>query len=267
MMRWGVLIAIPLILLAGALIVGPIPQSPAYHGFADGQAFYGIPNFANVVSNLAFLLFGGIGLRRCLRQRPDGALAAWTFFFLAFVVLGFGSAYYHWAPANGTLVVDRLAMTLAFAGLYVALLSEYVDERVEKALLLPAALIGIASVLYWDWTGDLAPYFAFQGTMFVSVAVILLGFNSLFGQKGFILWALILYAIAIAFEQLDHRIFTWTLGATGGHAIKHVFAGLAAVPLYMMLSRRPPIPHAAAVEDAIGTVGDGAEARESTREG
>jgi len=34
----------------------PIAQDPRYHEFADRRAFFGIPNFWDVVSNIPFLL-------------------------------------------------------------------------------------------------------------------------------------------------------------------------------------------------------------------
>ena len=37
-------------------------------------------------------------------------------FFLGLFLTGFGSGYYHWEPTNDTLVLDRLPMTILFAG-------------------------------------------------------------------------------------------------------------------------------------------------------
>src|SRR5882757_9254155 len=48
--------------LLGLLLVPPVPQSQIYHGFADHQTIYGIPNFWNVASNLPFMLVGALGL-------------------------------------------------------------------------------------------------------------------------------------------------------------------------------------------------------------
>ena len=46
-------------------------------------------------------------------------------------------------------------MTIGFMGLFVALLSEYVGGRLCRLLLVPALLIGFASVLYWQAFDDL----------------------------------------------------------------------------------------------------------------
>ena len=40
----------------------PIPQPAWYHQFADQRRWLGIPNFANVISNVAFALVGICGI-------------------------------------------------------------------------------------------------------------------------------------------------------------------------------------------------------------
>src|SRR5262249_32907020 len=59
-----------LLLLAGActplaaviFVRPPLPQDLAYHHFVDQRTLLGIPHFANVVSNVPFLLVGAAGL-------------------------------------------------------------------------------------------------------------------------------------------------------------------------------------------------------------
>src|SRR5437870_5136818 len=60
------------LLLLGVVVlalVGPIPQDPAYHRFADARPFLGISNFGNVVSNIPFLIVGAAGLWLVGRSR------------------------------------------------------------------------------------------------------------------------------------------------------------------------------------------------------
>ena len=237
---WGrvLLWALPLVALAVLFAFGPMPQPPDYHQFADRRAALGIPHFANVVSNLAFLLVGGLGLHHCIRYRPSGALGAWTVFFAGFVAVAFGSGYYHSNPGNGTLVWDRLGMGIGLAGIYAALMTEYVAARLGKYLLAVALAGALGSVLYWSFADDLRFYLAVQGIVFLSALVILACFENAYGQKRFFLWALVIYALAIACEQLDIPIFTLTGGVIGGHAVKHLLAALAAYLLYDMLRRR-----------------------------
>ena len=49
-------VAILTVVGAMALWHGPIAQLPNYHAFADQSARYGIPHFADVISNLGFAL-------------------------------------------------------------------------------------------------------------------------------------------------------------------------------------------------------------------
>jgi len=58
---WAVL-AIVLVAIVAIFLLQPIPQSEAYHNFADKRALFGIPNFLNVVSNLLFLVVGALGI-------------------------------------------------------------------------------------------------------------------------------------------------------------------------------------------------------------
>jgi hypothetical protein len=147
--------------LAVLMALEPIRQDPAYHILADARAYCGVPNFLNVTSNIPFLVVGAIGLIFCLRNPARGAMRSWSVFFLGVALVFAGSAYYHSAPDNSTLVWDRLPMTLAFMGLFAGLLTEHMDDRVERALLVPAVALGIASVAWWAYTDDLRIYVQF----------------------------------------------------------------------------------------------------------
>jgi hypothetical protein len=219
-------------------LFGPIHQPTFYHQFADQRAFLGIPHFANVVSNLAFLLTGGLGFHYCIRRRPLGALGAWAIFFAGFVLVSLGSGYYHANPNSETLVWDRLTMAVAFAGVHTALISEYVSARLERYVLVPVLVCALGSVLYWSVTSDLSFYYALQATVFLSAAVILSCFDSEYHQKRFILGAFAIYALALVCDFLDIQIFMAMGGVIGGHAIKHLFAAIAAYVVYWMLRRR-----------------------------
>jgi hypothetical protein len=155
-------------LLLGIVVVGslalmlsqpPFGEDPSYHDFADQRTFFGVPNFFNVTSNIFFLLIGIAGLRFCLGSHLGRARGAWMVLFAGVAFVSIGSAYYHWHPGSETLVWDRLPMTIGFMGLFVALLGEYVSERLGESILVPALLLGFSSVLYWDWFDDLRFYY------------------------------------------------------------------------------------------------------------
>jgi hypothetical protein len=54
--------------LTALLLLPPITQDQSYHRFADQRAFFGVPNFWNVVSNLPFIAVGVVGLRQFHRD-------------------------------------------------------------------------------------------------------------------------------------------------------------------------------------------------------
>ena len=58
-----------LLLMVAALVavmaLPPIAQDPTYHDFADNRTFFGIPNFLDVTTNLAFLAVGIAGVWLC----------------------------------------------------------------------------------------------------------------------------------------------------------------------------------------------------------
>ena len=100
------------------LSLGHIPQSVSYHQFCDTRTVWGIPNFANVVSNLPFVVIGIAGFLALKGSSVPGAIgASYVFLFLGIVFTGVGSAYYHLSPNNDTLVFDRLPMTIVFMSL------------------------------------------------------------------------------------------------------------------------------------------------------
>jgi hypothetical protein len=155
-----------------AFIVPAMPQPVAYHDFADHRAIFGIPNFLDVASNLAFLLVALIGfavvfLPGTVFEHASERLA-YAVFFLGMLLTAGGSAYYHLAPDNERLFWDRLPMTIAFMSLLAAQVSERINVRAGVALLVPMLAIGAASVLYWRATeragaGNVIPYGILQG--------------------------------------------------------------------------------------------------------
>ena len=130
-------------LVATMVLVDPVPQPPAYHLFADTRQIAGIPNALNTLTNVPFLLVGAYGMALCFKVK---APAAWLLLFISVAFVSAGSAWYHLAPTMASLVWDRLPMAVGFMGLFVALLSEYVDNRLRQ-LLLPAAALGFGVVL------------------------------------------------------------------------------------------------------------------------
>jgi len=225
--------------LGAAMALPPIAQDMTYHAFADQRAFLGIPNFFNVSTNLAFLAVGVAGVRLCIRASGTlGARWAWMTCFTGVVLVCFGSSYYHVAPDNDTLVWDRLPMSIGFMALLVAVVAEHVDPRLEKWLLAPAVLFGIASVIYWRCTGDLRLYVLVQFLPLFMLPLVLLLFTSPYTHRGLLLLALAIYLLSKVAEHYDAAVFAAMGETLSGHALKHLLAALSLLVIYWMLRRR-----------------------------
>lgn len=233
----GILTVLALLIV---LMQGSIPQDPMYHLFADSRTFLGIPNTLDVVSNILFLLVGGLALfklkcKGVLKVLDSNKLAYIALFFGA-VLVTIGSGYYHLWPDNQTLVWDRLAMTIAFMGLFSVIVSEFVSEKIGKIILLPMIALGLSSVIYWIVTetsgvGDLRFYVLVQFLPISMMPIILIFFKSRFTQIGAYWWLFLSYVIAKLTEHYDGEIFD-TLGVVSGHSLKHFVAALG---LYILL--------------------------------
>ena len=228
----------PLVVL---LSLDPIPQSSAYHDFADRRAFFGIPNFADVASNLAFLAVGLWGLACAPRWEAGEARFSWRILFAATALLCFGSAAYHLYPGNETLVSDRLAIGAICAALLVALLAENVAPCIQRFGLAPALLLGAASVLYWYWNDDLRLYVWMQLAPFVTVFVLLVLFPARHSHRGWLIFGLACYGAAKLAEIADDAVFASSAGILGGHTLKHLLAGAGIAGINLMLLRRRPV--------------------------
>jgi hypothetical protein len=225
--------------LAAVFIAAPpIAQDPHYHAFADTRALFGVRNFGNVLSNLPFLLIGLAGLGLCLSGRAEGATRAWSVFFAGTTLVAFGSGYYHWAPDSAALLWDRLPMTIAFMGLLTALVSEHVGERVESKLLVPAIVVGLASVAWWRYTGDLRLYVWVQFAPLLAILFMLSAFPARYSHRVYLLYGFTCYALAKLAEFADADIYRLTSGIVSGHSIKHLLAAGAPFFVYLMLSTR-----------------------------
>ena len=231
------LLAVLLGSLALMLTLDPIRQHAGYHRFADQRVILGVPNFFDVSSNVAFLLVGVTSVL-FLARRTVSLRFAWLTFFVGVAIVSAGSGYYHANPNDGTLVWDRLPMTIAFMGLFAAILGEYVDERLGKVLLVPAVLLGLFSVLYWHWFGDLRFYFWIQLIPLLTVPAVMILFRSRYSHGWVLLVALALYGLAKVAEAYDGEIFALTRQLFSGHTLKHLLAALSCLTVLAMLGRR-----------------------------
>lgn len=232
--RWIGMIALAMI-VAVLLLVDPIPQSPAYHAFADARAFLGISNFWNVLSNLPFLWVGAAGLIAIHRQRlqlaDEHLVTAYWVFFYGIALTAFGSGWYHLAPSNASLAWDRLPMTIGFAGMLTIIVCDLVSVRAGRLLLWPMLAVGAGSVLYWVYTesigaGDLRPYALVQFLPMLLIMMILIQHRRETARTR-VYWLMLgWYVLAKVLEYFDAQIFA-AGELLSGHSLKHVAAAMA----------------------------------------
>ena len=228
--RW-LLSVLAVVAIAAAFWLDRIPQDPGYHEFADSSVLFGIPHFWNVATNLPFLLVGLIGLAWRSRLRVQAPPTQYAVFCVGVVLVGLGSAYYHWAPSTPALVWDRLPMTVAFMALFSAVIQDRVSKRLGGILLWPLVFAGIATIVWWYLSeqagrGDLRPYAVVQFLPMLLIPPMLLLFKGRGLRDGWLWATLAAYVLAKFAEYFDAAIFSAS-GFLSGHSLKHLLAALA----------------------------------------
>lgn len=259
------------------LFYGPITQPEAYHHFINTRTLLGIPNAADVLSNAAFIIVGGLGLWRtaatairlktisaagglapALAGTPRGLplpitsidLLSIAIFFTGVLLTGPGSAWYHLSPNNNTLLWDRLPMAIAFAGLVAAIVSDRLRIRPITALatLIGLVTLGITSVLWWHFgelaspgNGDLRLYIVIQYGALLTAMALAFTPGRLYSRPILAL-PCGLYILAKVLESTDVQVFHATSQLVSGHTLKHLAAALAASVIIVALrpSRSAP---------------------------
>lgn len=222
---------------------GPIAQPARYHDFADRRPWLFIPHAADVLSNLPFLVAGWLGLHATLRlPRGTASRKAWVMFFAAVMLTSAGSAFYHWAPDNFGLAIDRLPIAWACAWLALALLAERVAAGFGQSAALLAAMLA-ASLSVWLWySGEVAGNSDLRAYLFVQfLPVLLIPVACALKREGLLdstdwFGAIGLYLAAKAFELHDGQVLN-TLGVVSGHTVKHLLAAATAFWLAWRLRR------------------------------
>lgn len=237
-LRTGLFWLVPALLLLLVMAgVKPLAQSADYHRFADARVVLGIENFLNVVTSLAFLVVSVPALLHGLSARVQ---PAWMVLFAGTAMVGFGSAFYHLAPADWTLTWDRLPMAVAFAGLVAVVTAEHLGEALGRRVLLPALFVSVGSVLYWQYSGDLRLYVWVQATALLVVPLALLLFPARYSHREYYMYAFVLYGLAKLAEFGDRALYDWTGEVLSGHSAKHLLAAAGIACLYVMLVKRAP---------------------------
>jgi len=224
--------------LLALAVWGPhIGALPGHHTFVDTRVWHGIPNAADVLSNIAFLVAGCFGFAAlALRTVPltNMQRAMTALFFAGLVLTTFTSGWYHLDPGEMRLAMDRTGMAVAFAGLLGLAAATKVGERA-------GACTGLAILFVAPWAiaeatrGELLPWAVLQfGGMAILLA--LAAVRPLpNAPKPSWLAVIAIYAIAKLCESADVALFEATRELVSGHTLKHIVAAGAALPLIIAL--------------------------------
>ena len=236
-----------LVYAAAWALLGPLPQDPAFHLFADVRTCFGaIPRAGDVLTNLAILAAGGYGL--AMRSRfdvtPDERPAADLVIVGAFLTAA-GSAYYHWDPRNATLVWDRLPMMLTIPPILVLVLADRLNPAFARRALVPITVFAVASVVWWAVSEalgeeDVRLYLIVRVMLAVTILLLVVFRPSRYTGTGWLVAAIVGEGAMMTFERLDHQIFALTGGIASGHNLKHLTVGAALACVFTWLARRRP---------------------------
>ena len=215
----------------------PLAQPPHIHDYADQRAWLGIPCALDVLSNLPFALFGLWGLR-VLGRLPAAALdgtqrALAALFFAGLVLTAFASGWYHGRADDAGLFIDRLGMSVAFAGLLGLAVASRISLRAGPWTAPVVLLWGVLGAWVCWRSGNLLPWAVLQGAGLALLLVL-----SWLRPRGLaVRWWLIIaiYAVAKLCELADHVIYEATAYVISGHSLKHLVAALAAWPVIRAL--------------------------------
>lgn len=224
-------------LFGGLMMAGPIAQPPEYHGFADSRAVLGVASFWNVVSNVPFAIVALAGIAH-LRARGWQEAPGWLILFTGTAFVAAGSALYHLAPSDQTLVWDRVPIGVAFMGLLSAIVADYISPRAGRVLILPAIALALGAIAWWRVTGDLSAWVWVQAAPLLAVVLVLALFPASRRDGAWLLGALGCYAAAKLFEVADQAFYELAAGVVSGHSMKHLLAAAGVACLVGLLRGR-----------------------------
>lgn len=179
-------------------------QPQTYHNFAS----------RNVKSNIFILLTSLYGL--IYKSHTIERIL----FFQSFFLTSVGSMYYHSNPNDDTLFWDRLPMSVAFMCFSYMYLKDKYPQYIREEYLPILILIGMATVWWWRFSGNVLPYTIIQ---FVPpLLMMVFGINRVEWR-----WALILLFASKVTEYYDTEIYFWSNKQVSGHTLKHLMSAVA----------------------------------------
>jgi hypothetical protein len=161
-------------------------------------------------------------------------------FFGGLLFTGVGSAAYHVQPDAAALMLDRMAMGVAFAGLLGLAVADRVSGRSALGMVIGVLLFApVAAALAWRG-GNATPWLVLQlGGLMLLLALAAVAPRGRVngGTWGLpLLRVVLIYALAKVFELADHAVFGITHGWVSGHTLKHLVASCVVWPVLSGLS-------------------------------
>ena len=247
----ALLLAVAALAALAALL--PATGLPAgYHDFADQRTLLGLPHALDVLSNLPFAAMGAWGLwwlRRVPLDRLGTAQRGLAgLLFIGLIATAFCSSGYHLDPHDAGLCIDRVGMSLAFAGLLGLAAADRISARAGVALAALVAVAAPATALVAWLGGNMTPWAVLQGGGLVLLAALALRRPQPRALGFSIIGVIAFYAVAKALELADAPVFALTQQLISGHSAKHLVAALAGWPVVralQSLARGAPAGHAA----------------------
>ena len=234
----ALLLAVAALAALAALL--PATGLPAgYHDFADQRTLLGLPHALDVLSNLPFAVMGAWGLwwlRRVPLDRLGTAQRGLAgLFFIGLIATAFCSSGYHLDPHDAGLCIDRVGMSLAFAGLLGLAAADRISARAGVALAALVAVAAPATALVAWLGGNMTPWAVLQGGGLVLLAALALRRPQPRALGFSIIGVIAFYAVAKALELADAPVFALTQQLISGHSAKHLVAALAGWPVVRAL--------------------------------
>ena len=234
----ALLLAVAALAALAALL--PATGLPAgYHDFADQRTLLGLPHALDVLSNLPFAVMGAWGLwwlRRVPLDRLGTAQRGLAgLLFIGLIATAFCSSGYHLDPHDAGLCIDRVGMSLAFAGLLGLAAADRISARAGVALAALVAVAAPATALVAWLGGNMTPWAVLQGGGLVLLAALALRRPQPRALGFSIIGVIAFYAVAKALELADAPVFALTQQLISGHSAKHLVAALAGWPVVRAL--------------------------------
>tara|TARA_B100001123_G_scaffold444251_1_gene592571 strand:- start:1775 stop:2422 length:648 start_codon:yes stop_codon:yes gene_type:complete len=194
------------------LLTNKITVPQGYHDFVDKRSFLEIPNFLDVISNLAILL----PVLYLLQTRKKKSLLS-NLLILHISLLAITSGYYHLNPSDKTVFWD--IMSIATGSMIVLLI--IINTTTEYNLLL--YIFAVFSIIYWKYTGDLRLYLL----IYIGVPFYIIAKYYKNNNLRVYLFIMIFCNILVWLTEFnDHYIYKITNNLVSGHTLKHIFAGI-----------------------------------------